>query len=55
MPVYDYICKSCHQEFEKIITLREHEDDPQVTCPHCGSRDVEQEATAFYAVTGKKS
>jgi hypothetical protein len=26
-----------------------------ISCPHCGSKNVEQEAAAFFAVTGKKS
>jgi endogenous inhibitor of DNA gyrase (YacG/DUF329 family) len=34
--------------------LREH-DGNRVQCPHCGSRNVQQEAAAFYAVTSKKS
>jgi putative FmdB family regulatory protein len=53
MPVYDYICLDCHQEFEKVLTLIEHEQ--QVTCPACGSKNIEQEAKAFFAVTAKKS
>jgi putative FmdB family regulatory protein len=54
MPVYDYICNDCHKSFEKVLTLGEH-DDQHVKCPHCGSKNVEQEATAFFAVTSKKS
>src|SRR5260370_25630668 len=53
MPVYDYVCNDCHKTFELILTLKEHEVDAK--CPKCGSKNVEQEATAFYAVTGKKS
>jgi len=53
MPVYDYICHDCNKSFEQILTLQEHEK--AVICPHCGSKNVEQEAAAFYAVTGKKS
>src|SRR6266403_1167186 len=53
MPVYDYVCNDCHETFELILTLKEHEVDTK--CPKCGSKHVEQEATAFYAVTGKKS
>jgi len=53
MPVYDYICHDCNKSFEQILTLQEHEKT--VTCPYCGSKHVEQEAAAFYAVTGKKS
>jgi putative FmdB family regulatory protein len=53
MPVYDYVCKDCHKTFEAILTLKEH--DVAVKCPKCGSKNVEQEVTVFYAVTGKKS
>jgi len=54
MPVYDYLCHDCHKEFEKVLTLNEH-DKEEITCPHCGSKNVEQEAKAFFAVTSKKS
>jgi putative FmdB family regulatory protein len=53
MPVYDYVCNDCHKPFELVLTLKEHET--KIKCPTCGSRDVEQEATAFFAMTGKKS
>jgi len=53
MPVYDYICHDCQKTFELVLTFHEH--DEEVKCPHCGSRNVEQEAAAFFAVTGKKS
>jgi putative FmdB family regulatory protein len=53
MPVYDYVCHDCQETFELIHTLKEHEADAK--CPKCGSKNVEQEATAFYTVTGKKS
>jgi len=53
MPVYDYICQDCQKEFEKVLTLAEHEKE--ITCPHCGSKNVEQEAKGFFAVTSKKS
>ncbi|HEX3320064.1 MAG TPA: zinc ribbon domain-containing protein [Terriglobales bacterium] len=53
MPVYDYICNDCHKTFELVLTLQEHETD--IKCPHCKSKNVEQEATAFFAVTGRKS
>lgn len=54
MPVYDYVCLDCHKTFETVLTLNEHDKEaPQ--CPHCGSRNVEQEAAAFFAVTSRKS
>lgn len=53
MPVYDYLCNDCHKEFELVLTLHEH--DKPVKCPHCGGKNVEQAAVAFFAVTSKKS
>jgi len=53
MPVYDYLCHDCHKEFERVLTLTEHEG--QVACPYCGSKNVEQRWVEFYAVTAKKS
>lgn len=53
MPVYDYTCNDCHKTFERTLTLREH--DGKIRCPHCGGRNVEQEAASFYAMTSKKS
>ena len=54
MPVYDYICNDCKKSFETVLTLAEH-DKERISCPHCRSKNVEQEAAAFFAVTGKKS
>jgi putative FmdB family regulatory protein len=54
IPVYDYICNDCKKSFEMVLTLAEH-DKERISCPHCGSKNVEQQAAAFFAVTGKKS
>ncbi|HKR83809.1 MAG TPA: zinc ribbon domain-containing protein, partial [Terriglobales bacterium] len=54
MPVYDYVCQDCKKTFERILTLHEH-DNKEMRCPECGSKNIEQEAAAFYAVTSKKS
>jgi len=54
MPVYDYICNDCHKEFEVVLTLTEHDKD-KIACPKCRSKNVEQEAAAFFAVTSRKS
>ena len=54
MPVYDYVCLDCHKSFEKVLTLSEHDKD-KIVCPRCGSKKVEQEVVAFFAVTSKKS
>jgi putative FmdB family regulatory protein len=54
MPVYDYVCLDCHKPFETVLALNEHyKEKPK--CPHCGSKNVEQEVATFFAVTSKKS
>jgi putative FmdB family regulatory protein len=54
MPVYDYVCLDCHKPFETVLSLNQH-DKENPKCPHCGSKNVEQEVAAFFAVTSKKS
>ena len=54
MPVYDYLCRDCKKSFELALTLHEH-DSEQMKCPYCDSKNIEQEAAAFYAVTSRKS
>lgn len=54
MPTYEYLCKDCRDLFEKTLTLTAHAREP-IACPKCGSKNVEQELTTFYAVTSKKS
>jgi putative FmdB family regulatory protein len=54
MPVYEYLCEDCHNTFTKVLTFSEHDKD-KVICPKCGSEHVVQEASAFFAVTSKKS
>ncbi len=54
MPQYDFLCRTYNKKFSKIMTLSEYEKG-KITCPHCKSKDVEQQWAAFYAVTSKKS
>jgi putative FmdB family regulatory protein len=54
MPVYDYVCKKCQKSFELVLSLSAH-DKGNIRCPKCGSKKVEQEYVAFFAVTSKKS
>ncbi len=54
MPRYEYLCLDCKKPFEKILTVHEHEDE-KIACPKCGSKNVEQQAAAFFAVTSRKS
>lgn len=54
MSQYLFHCGDCNKEFSKILHISEAEKR-DVTCPHCGSKNVSQLVTAFSAVTSKKS
>jgi putative FmdB family regulatory protein len=59
MPQYEFVCHECKTEFHQVLTLAEfegyEETKEKLCCPKCGSLDVEQAWTAFFAVTSKKS
>jgi putative FmdB family regulatory protein len=44
MPIYEYSCKSCAKKFE---LLRRLSDTAAVTCPKCGSYEVERKISNF--------
>jgi len=41
MPLYEYICPNCSEEFEKIVS-----SDQVVQCPKCG-REAKKKVSAF--------
>ncbi len=45
MPIYEFVCKDCKQPFEKLV--RSASSATEVTCPTCGSRDVQKELSVF--------
>lgn len=54
MPTYEYRCKDCGKQFERVERLFEHETN-HPECPGCGSKKVEQVMSIFSAKTSKKS
>lgn len=54
MPLYEYRCKECSKEFTLRLGISEHEKK-RPKCPKCGSRKLEQQYSAFFAKTAKKS
>lgn len=48
MPIYEYICTSCGEDFEIMVAMSER--DACAVCPACGGRDVAQR---FAAIAGK--
>ena len=62
MPYYEYACTECGKRFEALQSFEEHDrhEDHELhkplTCPKCGSVEVEQRiASSVYVVTSKKS
>jgi putative FmdB family regulatory protein len=44
MPIYEYTCSKCTKKFE---LLRRFSDTAAVTCPKCGSTEVERKISSF--------
>ncbi len=43
MPIYEYVCKSCHHEFEALQKLS---DDPLRDCPKCNQSALQKKISA---------
>ena len=53
MPHYEYHCEACKHDFDLFLTLHEH--DEKIKCPKCGSKKVQQLASAVTVMTSRKS
>lgn len=55
MPQYDFLCQACKRFFSKTLTLTDYQQG-EITCPYCGSDDVEQGRwVAFHTPPSRKS
>jgi putative FmdB family regulatory protein len=54
MPIYEYHCAACGNDFSRNESVAAHER-AKVACPKCKSAKVERTFSAFYAKTGRKS
>jgi len=43
MPIFEYICKNCKKDFEKLVFAGE---DKNISCPECKSLEVEKKMSA---------
>ncbi|HEY9074784.1 MAG TPA: zinc ribbon domain-containing protein [Desulfobaccales bacterium] len=50
MPIFEFHCNACHQDFEKLV----FGSDPEVECPHCGQKKTEKLMSACNAKVGMK-
>ena len=53
MPTYDYRCEACNKSFSVELSMKAHEDK-KVKCPKCGSKQVKQKVSRFFAITSHK-
>jgi putative FmdB family regulatory protein len=49
MPIYEYTCQACGEDFEKFVRSMSAQNN--VKCPQCGSEQVKKGWSAF-ASTG---
>jgi len=42
MPIYEYACDKCGEEFEKLVHAGQ-----KVSCPKCGNEDVRKKFSVF--------
>ena len=54
MPLYEYLCRDCHEKFSEVLTIREH-DTKKPQCPKCKSTDIEKIIEPFFAKTSSKT
>ena len=47
MPIFEYVCKECHHEFEALIFGKQ-----KAECPKCQSKKLEPQLSVF-AVSAK--
>jgi len=49
MPIYEFICKACGNEFEMIMFK-----DEKAICPACGAKDPQKKMSSFGFSVGYK-
>ena len=43
MPIYEYRCEACNQQFSHFVrSIKQAEDEPAPLCPYCGAVDVQR-------------
>ncbi len=45
MPLYEFTCTECHQEFEELVFSSSAVS--RVVCPHCGSSQITKKISTF--------
>ncbi len=53
MPIYEYQCQECGDEFELFVVNQRAAD--AATCPKCHSAKIQKKFSAFAASVGKRT
>jgi putative FmdB family regulatory protein len=53
MPIYEYVCQDCKQEFEVIRSFSQA--DAPIQCTACGGKDNKRKISVFFAESGGKA
>jgi putative FmdB family regulatory protein len=51
MPIYEYQCKDCGEEFEKFV--RSMNSQEEIICPKCGSSETKKAFSVFGVSSGQ--
>ncbi len=47
MPIREYVCSQCGNDFEKIVRMSQRTED--LECPSCGGHQLEKKLSSFSA------
>jgi putative FmdB family regulatory protein len=50
MPIYEYVCQTCHETFEKRVSA---DQANEVTCPECGALNVKRKLSRIVVQIGE--
>jgi putative FmdB family regulatory protein len=50
MPIYEYQCSDCGDEFEKMVRFSEADQNPP--CPVCQSQNTKKKISSFASIGG---
>ncbi len=53
MPIYEYECKECGEDFEKLVKSMFSKET--IDCPTCGSTHVSKSISLFGSLGGSRS
>lgn len=53
MPLYEYQCRKCGKQFEKVVSMSEA--DQKQSCPYCNGKNTEKLLSVFAAKSSSPS